>query len=40
MPVIIDNRGESYVLVDPGVGSALCAASAVTIASVATAEDS
>lgn len=38
-PIIIGNPGEAYVLIDPGVGSALCAASPFTSASAARAED-
>ncbi|KAJ5678682.1 hypothetical protein N7462_006926 [Penicillium macrosclerotiorum] len=39
VPVIIGNPGETYVLIDPGVGSALCAASPFTSASAAISED-
>lgn len=39
VPIIIGNPGETYVLVDPGVGHALCAASPLTSASTAHAED-
>lgn len=39
VPVIVGNPGETYVLIDPGVGSALCAASPFTSASAACAKD-
>ncbi|PTU17963.1 hypothetical protein P175DRAFT_0444972 [Aspergillus ochraceoroseus IBT 24754] len=39
VPVIIGNPGETYVLIDQGVGSALRAASPCTAASAASAED-
>ena len=39
MPIIIGNPGETYVLIDPGVGSALCAASPIASASAASIED-
>lgn len=38
VPVIIGNTGETYVLVDPRVGTALRAASPVMCASAASAE--
>lgn len=39
VPVIIGDPGETYVLIDPGVGNALRAASPFTSTSVASAED-
>lgn len=39
VPIIIGNPGEAYVLIDPGVGSALCAASPFASASASRAED-
>lgn len=39
VPIIIGNPGETYVLIDPGVGSALCAANPVESASAASIED-
>ncbi|CAG8217649.1 unnamed protein product [Penicillium salamii] len=39
VPVIIGNPGETYVLIEQGVGSALRAASPFTLASAASAED-
>lgn len=39
MPIIIGNPGEAYILIDSGVGSALCAASPFTSASASRAED-
>ena len=39
VPVIIGDPGETYVLIEPGVGSALRAASPSTSASAASAED-
>lgn len=39
VPIIIGNPGEAYILIDPGVGSALRAASLFTSASAIRAED-
>ena len=39
VPIIIGNLGETYVLIDPGVGSALRAVSPCTSASASPAED-
>ncbi|XBQ93277.1 hypothetical protein V6000_008747 [Aspergillus fumigatus] len=39
VPIIIGNPGEAYILIDSGVGSALCAASPFTSASASRAED-
>jgi len=39
VPIIIGNPGEAYILIDPGVGGALRAASPFTSASAASAED-
>lgn len=39
VPAIVGNLGETYVLIEPGVGSALRAASPRTSASAASAED-
>ncbi|KAJ5497767.1 hypothetical protein N7453_006818 [Penicillium expansum] len=39
VPIIIGDPEETYVLIEKGVGSALCAASPSTLASTASAED-
>lgn len=39
VPIIVGDPGETYVLIEPGVGSALRAASPFTSASAASAED-
>lgn len=39
VPIFIGNPGEAYILIDPGVGSALRAASPSTSASASRAED-
>ena len=39
VPIIIGNLGEAYVLIDPEVGTALCAASPTASASAASADD-
>lgn len=39
VPIIIGNPGETYVLIETGIGSALRAASPFTFPSVASAED-